>query len=126
MCKVEDHQRLRLCRLVLNSEYFDGRVILPSDISLIQKTGCSCVKVSFKTVEVEEDAGHKEYREWMIGCYTLKDSNDVLPSKRMFRLSRAYNNSNNVLTSNDIFVYPYHLESRKFYLAVNAFTNVRV
>lgn len=127
LCKLKDHERLRLCGLIFNSEYFDGKVEYPSEYTVVRNFDCEKKEVSFRSAGVKAQAREEPYHEWMILCYMsympYGMKNVEMNIENVYFVSRAYNNSNNALSSNDVFVY--HHEPDGIFL-VNAFTKIRL
>lgn len=130
LCELTDAARYRLCGLIFNSEYFDGRIKFPATNSVPKNFDCEEKEVSFRSADARKQAVGEHYQESMLLCHVSSDNyaEDVDTSiKKIWNeyfVSRAYNNdSKNALSSNDVFVY--RQETDGIYL-VNAFTNVRL
>ena len=119
-----------MCNLVFNSEYFDGKVQVPTSYSMIGDSDCYRNTISFRRDDVVATVGEREFSEWMIVCYmSPAPFNYDTDYSKAYYLSRADSISENAACSNDIFVYR-HGESdftgNLHYYLVNVFTKVKV
>ena len=129
LCQLDEKQRFRLCGLIFNSEYFDGKVTVPASYSITGRSKCSRNVVSFRRDDVKATVGGKIFSEWMIVCYmsSLPIEYDTEYDK-IYHLSQAYGDSENATRSKDIFIYRHGESDDSYdlhYYLVNLFTNVR-
>lgn len=127
MCNLNEDQRFRLCHLVFSSDYFSGQIKIPASYSLVDER-CYMSSVSFTRTDIRAEVNGRQYWEWMIACHVYLPSDVSTEIDTTFFISRAYKNSKNFLSSNDVFVYRQingSSSSHQFYL-VNVFTNIRL
>lgn len=120
LCRLDKHERFRLCNLIFNSEFFRDKVRMPPSYHVVDNIGCDKMRVSFRTIVTQSD-------ERMIRCFLgdIADRNPDANLEKMYYLSRGYNDTegNEALNSNDVFVYR---RTPQGMFLVNAFTNVRL
>lgn len=113
ICTLEADERLRVCMLVLNSEYFEEELkFIPRTVNSMD----NCVKreITFQDEEARYLSGGLLYEEWMISC---KPDYYYATFQNTYYLSAAYYSENHV--------FAYRWDENGNLILENRFGNVR-
>ena len=104
---------MRACELVFNSDYFKGKVRVPSNETIVEYKTCHKKQVAFRKSNLRAQIQNRT--EWMIRCNMWQDPND---ESQTYFLSIVDID----LVSTDVFAY--HQKPNGIFL-VNVFGNMR-
>lgn len=115
VCKLNHHERLRVCTTVLNSTYFYGELQFVPMYKYIDETECARRRISFQNDRARlQTLGKPAYVEWMISC---KPKQYYASYQAEYFLSRVYD------SNTEVFVYRRNDDSE--IILENLFGNVR-
>ena len=114
MCKLNRRERLRLCTLVLSSDYFERELKFAPDYEYIDRKACIKKEISFEDEKVRSKVAEKQYEEWMISC---RPEEYYVSYQTEYFLSRVYD------STTEVFVYRQGRDSKLF--LENRFEDVR-
>ena len=116
ICSLDKFQRLRVCTLVLSSNYFEGELTFVPTLESIDESDCFKVRISFQNEDAKFKANGKVYEEWTIGCRPDEYYADY---QKEYLVSRVYK------ANNEVFVYRYDDDDDHKIILENRFGNMR-
>jgi len=93
ICSLKVDERLRVCTIVLSSEYFEGKLEFVPQYDFVEKTDCKKRRISFQDEKIKAETDGKFYKEWTISC---RPKLYYATYQEVYFLSRVYNSINEI------------------------------